>query len=700
MRTSGAALRGAVVVCALALVASGCSSGGGDTDRAGTAGSTTTGPGTSSGPTHAVKIPGSGSPMPGGSRREQVSSLVQSAYYWSGDDDGQKPGDKAEMILVFEPTGDADLIVQDPEDQLTLNGDWSYDGAKLSLTFATDELTIDESFPLDLTAPTTTMPFRLLSGGAAGKSTWVRGNADPLAHLDVVFRVATLGQDQADGDAGVQRAADYANEVIRLDNGGKPANLVHGLRAAPAAAPSITSVTPARGEVTITWSDGTTAIQRLYGFAAAPTSTLSLSQGPLAGDPRTHLPTKPSGQTSGDPPKKTALFVGTLESRVVYSWYDGIVNGGVNSGALAPAKDAFDWDGMATDLKARGYSVSRLFDDDASVEGLIGALAKSPGLVVLNTHGSASGSLMTRDLLMEPADTKVAYADGTLKAKLDVQLDLVRKRLKKAGYGDLATYKKGAALGIFGVPAALMTGGQAWYVGLTPVFWDYLRDMRKVDLSKSLVYLGACDVDQSNLRDHVRAGSFLAYRLEVHPKLAAAVGSYLVKSLAKPSWSAEEAFYNMVRVVNTKQATYQHDTIFDGLIPADSSGKSPLFDPTGKPLDQSFMLNGYGLQGNTVVPYAGHGWLNPATHDVAQVWWMMWAARWGQDSVAGSKMLADCWSLFWSTGDKGGLKSPFCNAANVGSVPTQAEVEYARFLLTGAAPPADALSRWTLNESP
>lgn len=700
MRATDHQRRIVTLACAVALLASACSSGGGDKAGDGKKGEDTKTSGAQvTVPKGAAKAPGSGRPLPGGPLRDHVSSIVQSAYYWSGDDDGEKPGAKAEMILVFEPTGDADLIVQDPEDQLTINGDWEYEGGELSLTFDTDELTVDTSFALDLDAPKATMPFRLLSGGAEGKSTWVRANADPMAHLDVVFRVATLGADQADGDAGVERAADWANEVIRLNQGGKPSNVVHNLRGAPTAAPEIKSVTPNRGEVEITWTDGTKATQRLYSFAAAPTSTLSLTQGPLAGDPRTHLPPKASGNTAADPPNKTALLVGTLESKVVYSWYDGVVNGGVNSGLLAPAKDAFDWDGIEKDLEDRGYDVSRLFDDDATVDGMVDALEKNPGVAIINTHGTASGSLMTRELLLEPADVQAALNAGNVKQVMDAKLDDVRNRLRSDGYGDLVDYKNGNALGFFVVPVELMTGGQAVYVGLTPVFWDYLRDKRKVDLSKSLVYLASCDVDQSDLRDHVRAGAFFAYRLEVHPKLAAAVGSYLVKSLAKHTWSAEEAFYNMVRVVNTKQETYQHDTIFQGLIPADAAGKSPLFDPTGSPLDKSFMLNGYGLQGKKVVPYAGHGWLDPTKHDVAQVWWMMWAARWGQDATAGSKMLADCWSMFWTNGDKGGLKSPFCNAANVGSVPTQAEVDYARFLLTGDSPPADALSRWTLNEA-
>jgi hypothetical protein len=686
-----------VMACAVSLVAGACSSGGGGDDAGPKKGSDTTSSGDGGGSTAAAtKIPGSGRAMPGGKPMARVSSIVQSAYYWSGDDDGEKPGDAAEMVMVFEPTGDADLIVQDPENQLTINGDWTYEGGKLSLSFDDEQFATDSSFALDLKAEKVTMPFRLLSGGAEGKSTWIRGNADPMAHLDNVFRVATLGRDEADGDAGVARAADFANEVVRLR--GKPSNL----RAAPGAAPTISNVTPQRGGVEIEYSDGTKVTQLLYAFAAAPTSALTLGQAPLASDPRTHLPTKPSGNTAGDPKNKTALFVGTLESRVVYSWYDGVVNGGKNTGVLAPVKDAFDWSGMESALEDRDYDVTQLMDEKATTVEITKALQedKGPGVIVMNTHGSAGGSLMTRDLLLEPKDTAAAYADGTIRQKLDAALDEVRADLRANDLGDLVSYRNGAALGIFGVPVGLMTGGQAWYVGLTPVYWDYLREKGGVDLSKSLVYLGACDVDQSDLRDHVRAASLWAYRLEVAPQLAGAMAKYLVQSVAKPTWTAEEAFYNAVRVVNTKQMTYQHDKVLDGVVPADASGKSPLFDPNQTPLSKGFMLNAYGYAGGKAVPYAGNGWLQPGTHDVAQIWWMMWAARWGQDSAQGSKNLGDCWAQFWSKGTRGGLASPFCNAANVGSTPTDPEVRYARFLLTGDAPPAQAPPRWTLNESP
>jgi hypothetical protein len=47
------------------------------------------------------------------------------------------------------------------------------------------------------------------------------------------------------------------------------------------------------------------------------------------------------------------------------------------------------------------------------------------------------------------------------------------------------------------------------------------------------------------------------------------------------------------------------------------------------------------------------------------------------------------------------LKSPFCNAANIGKIPKKAEVAYSCYLLTGDQPDGyggEAVPRWTLNE--
>ena len=63
--------------------------------------------------------------------------------------------------------------------------------------------------------------------------------------------------------------------------------------------------------------------------------------------------------------------------------------------------------------------------------------------------------------------------------------------------------------------------------------------------------------------------------------------------------------------------------------------------------------------------------------------------------------LVTCYQSYWSNNNFGGLSDPFCQNANDGNYPTESEVGYASYLLTGT----DLLSfagttvpRWTLND--
>ncbi len=708
--------RRSATVLALALLAgllTSCSSGGDeakDTDPVEADGSDDgTGGGGDAGE-DLVAAPGSGRLINTATPALGIETPVQNVYYWEGDDNGDVPGDGSHMFLLFEPNGSADLMVENDADRLTIGGQWDYDGGEMSLSFADENLTTDVSFDLDLDADEIVMPFRLLSGGEAGESTWIRSTADPLTYLGSIFLIATGGVDDASGPEAVERVTDYANAVIEA-NGEQPSNLRGapsqdgGGLPDPGRINGVETVKDAAGnvidrEVRIHWSDGPPTTMLLWTWSTPGTADLALTPGPLADDPRTHLPTEPSGNTSGDPATKRAVFIEPLNSFKSFTWNK------LFGPALQPS-GGFDWGDMSDTLEDRGYSVTEVEDEEAGVVGMTKALLDGgdPGVIVVNTHGAASGSIMTPDLILDPPATTVRAAGGkSAKADWDRAFSELEKDLIEAGYGDLVTYRNAAGMMAVSHMTVHVTGKDpnATYLALTPAYWDWLREKKGLDLSKSLVFMGACDLDRSDLRDHVRAGSFWAFNREIPPETAGAIARYVIESVAKPTWTAEEAFYNTVRVVNTKQMTYQHDKVLDGMVPAEhvSSGTpKPLFDPNQTPLDKGFVLNAYAMRGTTAVPYAGHGWLDPKAVSGAQVWWMTWAARWGQDANQGAGNLDQCWSGFWSRGTNGGLASPFCNAANTGSTPTQPEVEYAKWLLTGQSPPADSLTRWTLDES-
>jgi hypothetical protein len=93
-------------------------------------------------------------------------------------------------------------------------------------------------------------------------------------------------------------------------------------------------------------------------------------------------------------------------------------------------------------------------------------------------------------------------------------------------------------------------------------------------------------------------------------------------------------------------------------------------------------LGGYGWEGSQATPYYPNGWLSDKV-DGGQVWYLLWAARWGQNSVTGAENLVDCYNQYWKDGNLGGLADPYCQNANDGTAPTADEVAYATYLLTG-----------------
>jgi hypothetical protein len=243
----------------------------------------------------------------------------------------------------------------------------------------------------------------------------------------------------------------------------------------------------------------------------------------------------------------------------------------------------------------------------------------------------------------------------------------------------------------------------AFFLSVMPPFWKWLREKRGVAFSSTFFYVGACLTDTTpDLREAIQAKFYTAFNVTIPAVTAGRIFRYMVKLLARPTRSAEEVFYNVIRVVNTGQMAFKEDKILDGVLPAEHSPKGStatpklLFDPKG-----DFAMNAYFTQGGTVKPTKGVGFLDTSSYDLGQLWWLTFAGRWGQDVAQGAKNLGECYTKFWSQGRNGGLASPYCNAANTGSPPKQGEVGYAQYLLTGhaGAGVSGTVPRWTMNES-
>jgi hypothetical protein len=233
-----------------------------------------------------------------------------------------------------------------------------------------------------------------------------------------------------------------------------------------------------------------------------------------------------------------------------------------------------------------------------------------------------------------------------------------------------------------------------WHVVISTAFWHWLETDDNASFDNSLVFISACDTDATSLlRDVIKAKAYFAFTADVDTKFATAVEEYLVESLARPTHSPEEAFYNMLRIEHSREMIYREDRLFNGVLGPQGSNAS--FD----------ILDGWGWNGSTLAPYRGNGWLSDKVNG-GQVWWMLYAARWVKNTTDAAAKLNECLDTYWLKGNPGGLADQYCNAANAGipKDPTSLtpDVAYAIYLLTGKPPagfsPDQLPPRWTMDD--
>lgn len=638
-------------------------------------------------------------------RQNQVVSPIQNLYYHVSDDDGTKPIKDTDVILLFEPDGHSLIYVQSTSDQIAFCGTWAYNKGQLSLRFDSEEVRANATFALDLQQDEITMPFRIFSSGK-GSSKWRRQSVVVEHAVRIVFRGEVLvGETTTDSDTAISRAVDFANAVIRVGQK-ETQEQASPLLSEHIYGPNLTDsgqstynwpklpkqARSLRNGIEIEYRDGTKLEVLLFSWSPPPPGALVLTPKKLVGDPRVHLNVEPSNDTSCDPNNKTVLFISPFNSSRVISWYDGVFNRARKSGVVPKVmSDEFSWEQSMNRLESRGYSSQTFLDESVTVERLIKIFTdlNDPGIVIFYSHGTSSGSLCTGEQLTETDEPREAQE----------KFEEVKERLRRAGHRRLV---ESGGIGMMSIELTLkVPQDSAWFVSIKPPFWRYLQTLtaRPVSFRKSLFFTAACYTDDTeHLRNAIRARAYFAWKISVSPQLNGAVFQFLIETLARFTRSAEEAYYNLVRVVNTREIIHKEDRILSGKVPvSQDAAKSPLFQNF-----QNYLFNGYGLAGNKLIRYAGNGWLNPTRVDVGQVWWLVFAGRWSQDAETGAKNLKDCYKKYWSSGNFGRLKSPFCNAANIGKIPKKAEVAYSCYLLTGEQPDGyggQAVPRWTLNES-
>jgi len=620
------------------------------------------------------------------------TNLLCQAFFLEYDSDGSAPLSDTVVALVFEPSGIAQLYAADTSDVLAYRGVYSYAGGQLSLTFTGADFHPNVRFAMDLTSPKVQMPFDVFQTGTAGPSRWRRAAPSTPGIMRIIYNCATVNEGLSETDA-IARARSYAEALVRppglraLDDQGNPA------------APILTSTAPLADGVRMNYAivvDGVSypiVLDAILNQFAAP------RQGPLTpsayyGNPHIILDPVKGMNGNDDPKEKNALLFFPL--------HDGFNNAlSIELGT----KDNTFLVQVRSRLEGRGYNVLPLLNENASVDKLVAALLSGQkSFVYFATHGNDAGALATGTYLgtyntwpWTPTDQGwIPAFKNYLKYKKSVAASPTLKGLQDYSYGTQW------ALVMMDVPN--YKGLDAIRVGITPAFWHWLRTTNGCSFSDSLVYFGACLTSRSSeLRQAVRAKALFSYNVVAAYGTIGAVGRYLVESLARRTHTPEESYYNILLVAGSGQMRYQEDVYLNNC--------TTWLGTTGRGYALTTNLQGYATLGadevdgpSGIMDYNNIGWLGKARADLTfhpgDVWWLLYRSRWSQDAQAGGSMLENCYQRLWKNLELGGLGDE-CQGCDPGTPPSQDEVAYSTYLLTGVA--AETFSgtkvpRWTLND--
>jgi len=618
------------------------------------------------------------------------------------------------VTLTFGPSAAFYFLATSSQYDLGIVGTWSFTGGKLTVKFSDPSLTKSGTFALNLKASQARFPFQVFSS-KPGYSIWEQTAVDPITGA---FRVAdSVSAATANGLSATQIVSAAGKYVAGITGAKLESGPGFTASASPRYSPegqgtSRVSVTKFRalrsangarhGSVNprddaATKSDSglfDSVVEGLSGLlldkqgqasvdvmlipdARADGPAAQLQESPLVSDPRAQLSAKPPGISTDDPLSKSALFIEPFLGTAYVGFLD-------DAGQYLPGinylGDVKVLNAEVVELVDDKYNVHRLIGKAATVTGIIAALKPDPGVLILSTHGGDTGTLVTANYL------------GT-------QLPDARKSFAALVKSLPSDMPKGG-LGIGGIEAP---GGMKFFATLTPIFWSWMESSRALDLSRSLVFVSACDTDATPaLRLAMKARAYFAFSRPVDDGLATAAERYILDMLSRPTVTAEEIYYNMLRIDQTHQLIYLGGQKQEGscLTTTDAVCDDRAFIGN---LTQTLthFLYGYGDDGGGVIPYFANGWLSPRV-DHGQIFWLTFASRWTQDTKVGVQRLEACWTDYWSHGELGGLSSPFCQNANDGSVPKRAEVDYAIYLVSGKAPGSvpggKVVPRFTLND--
>ena len=669
------------------------------------------------------------------------------------------------VTLMFDGANTAWLLLTSSGGDLSFSGSYTYAGSTVTLTFTASGFSRHGSFHFVTGQSSVTLPFQCLSA-KPGTSRWDVEEVDPMGGA-MQIAIADVAQTTAGVTPAslVEAAAAYVSaatgapvsqdqQFSALESADahlapaparRPALLAlfsaHGrasgsVGAAPAAAPGALSDAVKAGTTSFRpmkrfnpMIDGIEELpdglelQASYGATVTmpflegmdtPGSTGELLKPDGTFSNTLNINKSPPSPHNGksDPTNKTALFFlpfqGTGNNQHFdFNWVSS-TSGRIVSVSVQKFFDPYIPQEESI-LQGDGYRAPKVLTGSAAtVFALIKALKKDPGVVYYETHGGPDGGVLTGDFL----GNTVAEASGLF---LMFQTTL---------------HKMGAPNNAVGAGAPPISGASrtynAIYLKLLPPFWLWLHASQGVDLTHSLVYLSACDSDASpELAEDVGARALFAYDVDVEENFSNAVGLYLIEMLAKKSFTAEEAYYNMLLIDETGTTVYTADTVFNGTpdegpvfkleqrvlkrsgsatANAEERAREGLAPQPNQPKSDIYnVLDAYGTKSyGDPVPYIGQGWLSDKINGGA-VFYLLVAARAPATMGTikqGLHNLQVCWNAWWSKGKLPGISSTYCQQAVPGYAPSPDEYWYARYLLSGKQTGFSGtyVPRFTLND--
>ena len=517
------------------------------------------------------------------------TSPEQLSYSLVSDSSHRGPATGSSVNLLFAPHGVLWLLATSGGGDLSYQGTWAYGGGELAVSIDSDGFDRHGRFDPDFGLAEVVIPFQVFSG-SGGTSTWDQHVADPVlgsfmvAEADAAattngLSITSLIDDAASYVAGVSGAAlggggssgvtpaAKAETSATTPRPGERTRLQLGHFAGIAAAQARSAALATTGRLVpqrnfdtgITAVDlepdgyeiayrGTTVRVLLATELSGAGPAANLTLGPFASDPRTDfVPDSPHNGVDDPPDKRAVFWEPFLEgAQNTWTWHGSTV-----TATVTPFPDETYRKTEISTLESAGYEVQWLDTDDAGISGLINALSgPTPGVLIIRTHGDTSGDLFTNDSLGSNLGEAVAAQD-----KLNAEL------AKEYGMPAAAT-----GLGALNTEEKDLPGnGGAYYLELTPTFWTWLHDKRGASFSHSLVFVGACDTDYTPyLREAIDARAYFAWRVPAVSETDAKMVAYTVAMLAKPTVTAEEIYYNLLRVDATSAIAFKQDNILNG----------------------------------------------------------------------------------------------------------------------------------------